>query len=85
MDAIDVLKQAASNAGIPITHIGVAMGKRPNYVSATATRNSTPKADTLARMLDVCGYGLYAIPYEDAPKDALQITAVGDDTEQLGR
>lgn len=75
MDTVEVLKQAANNAGVPITHIGVSMGKRPNYVSAIATRKSTPQCDTMARMLDVCGYGLYAIPYEDAPKDALQITA----------
>ena len=79
MDAMQVVKQAAKNAGIPITHIGVAMGKRPNYVSVAVNKGTKPNAELMARMLDVCGYGLFAIPYGDEPKDALRITA---DNEQ---
>ena len=75
MDAMSVLKQVANLTNTPLMHIGRKMGVADNYVNKTIARGSTPKADTLARMLDVCGYGLYAMPYEDAPKDAIQITA----------
>lgn len=78
MYAMDALKHAAITSGIPLTKIGVKLGKTPQYVNATITRRSTPQADKLAAMLDVCGYGLFAIPYDDAPKDALQITAIDD-------
>lgn len=72
---MDAVKQAASNKGIALRQIGLTLGKSAQYVTSTITQGSTPKADTLARMLDVCGYGLYAIPYDNAPSDALQITS----------
>ncbi len=74
MYAMDVLKQAAKDKGIPLGHIGVSMGKARTYVNTTISKGTTPQADTLARMLDACGYGLYAMPKDKAPKDALQIT-----------
>lgn len=73
MRAIDAVKSAAASAGMPTTHIGRAMGKRDNYVAAVASRGSTPQADTLAAMLDVCGYALAAIPQSDLPDSALVI------------
>lgn len=73
MLAMDVLKQAATNADVPITHIGRAMGKRDNYVSSTLRQGSTPKADTLAAMLAPCGYALAAVPLDSLPPDALVI------------
>ena len=73
MKAIDAVKGAAMSAGVPTTHIGRAMGKRDNYVAAVASRGSTPKADTLAAMLGVCGYSLAAIPHADVPDTALVI------------
>lgn len=79
METMNALKQAACNKGIPLTHIGVAMGKSRQYVHTILTKHATPQCDTMARMLDVCGYGLYCIPYEHAPKDALQITATDTD------
>lgn len=81
MYAMDALKQAAKNSGMPLTQIGVALGKTPQYVNATITRRSTPQADKLALMLEVCGYGLYAMPIEQAPKDAMRITATDADTQ----
>lgn len=82
MYAMDAVKQAANNKGIALRQIGLSMGNSAQYINATITQGSTPKADTLARMLDVCGYGLYAIPYEQAPKDALQITSDDNDVTQ---
>ncbi len=74
MYAMETVKQAAKNAGLSMDAIGLNMGLSRQYVSNTIARGSTPKADTLAKMLDVCGYGLYAMPKDKAPKDALQIT-----------
>ena len=73
MKAIEAVKAAAASAGVPTTHIGRAMGKRDNYVAAVASRGSTPQADTLAAMLDVCGYSLAAIPHAEVPDSALVI------------
>ena len=79
MYAMDALKQAANKAGISLYRISIDIGKSRQYVNSMITRGSTPQCDTMARMLDVCGFGLYAIPYEDAPKDAIQITSIDDE------
>lgn len=78
MEAIEAVKHAANVSHVPITQIGIAMGKRPNYVSVAANKNQRLRSDVLARMLDVCGYGLFAIPYGHEPNDAIQITADND-------
>ena len=73
MHANDALKQAAATAGVPITHIGPALGKAPNYVNNSSSRGSTPRCDTMAAMLSVCGYALCAIPRGDVPESAIEI------------
>lgn len=77
MKAIDALKEVLNSSGIPVTHIGLKLGRRPNYVSGIATRGSTPQADTLASMLSVCGYVLAALPADQVPESALMIDPVG--------
>lgn len=77
MKAIDVLKEAANSSGIPVTHIGLKLGRRLNYVSGIATRGSTPQADTLASMLSVCGYVLAALPADQVLESALVIDPAG--------
>lgn len=77
MKAIDALKEAANSSGIPVAHIGLKLGRRPNYVSGIATRGSTPQANTLASMLSVCGYVLAALPADQVPESALVIDPVG--------
>ena len=77
MKAIDALKEALNSSGIPVTHIGLKPGRRPNYVSGIATRGSTPQADMLASMLSVCGYVLAALPADQVPESALMIDPVG--------
>jgi len=82
MKALEVLKTAAMKADIPLTHIGVELGMSRQYVHTSLGRNSTPKADTLARMLGVCGYALCAVPLDSVPVDALVIEAdTRDDSE----
>lgn len=62
MNTKDVLKHAADEAGMSMIAVSKAMGRNDNYMSVTMSRGSTPKADTLAAMLDVCGYDLAAVP-----------------------
>lgn len=73
MNSYNAIKEAALNKKISISSIGRAMGKPDNYVSNGASRGSNPQADTLAAMLEVCGYKLAAIPAEDLPDTALVI------------
>lgn len=73
MHANDALKQAAAAAGVPITHIGPTSGKAPNYVNNSTSRESTPRCDTMAAMLNVCGYALVAVPREDVPETAIEL------------
>lgn len=73
MDAMSVVKEAARVAGVPTTHIGPALGKAAPYVANSASRGSTPRCDTEAAMLAVCGYALAAVPLADLPPSALVI------------
>ena len=73
MYAMDIVKQIAEQQGIPITRVGVEMGKSRQYVHGLMQHGSTPRCDTMARMLDVCGYALVAVPRDSVPSDALVI------------
>ena len=73
MHANDALKQAAATAGVPITHIRPALGKAPNYVNNSSSRGSTPRCDTMAAMLGVCGYAPCAIPRADVLESTIEI------------
>ena len=73
MKAIDAVKTAAERAGVPITHIGPAMGKGRTYANRISARGSTPQADNLAAMLQALGWTLAAMPAEDMPPSAIPI------------
>ena len=74
MNTLDVIKLCADSAGIPQYMIGVRMGKTKHYIAQVMSRGSVPKADTLARMLDACGYGLFACPLDARPEHGYRIT-----------
>lgn len=73
MNTDEVMRTVADKAGMPLYQVSRAMGRNDNFISATLGRGSTPKADTLAAMLGVCGYSLAAIPHADVPDTALVI------------
>ena len=75
MYAMDALKAAAKSRSVPTTHIGRKLGLADNYVAKTSAQRSNPQCDTMARMLDVCGYALCAIPYEQVTDDMIVITS----------
>ena len=73
MNTPNLIRQAVSQADISMISASRAMGKNDNYFASVVARGSTPKADTLAAMLDVCGYSLAAVPNASLPDDALVI------------
>lgn len=75
MDAFSVVVECAKREGIPVTHIGPALGFNRAYVSAGVNRGGAPRADTLARMLDVCGYELCAVPKSRIDAEMIPIDA----------
>ena len=70
---MDALRAAAGAADVPITRIGPALGKSESYVSATASRGSVPRCDTMAEMAEACGYRLALVPKSDVPPSAIAI------------
>ena len=78
MDAMNTVREAAASSGVLVTHIGPAIGKRPNYVNVAIARGRSPQADTLASMLKPCGYVLAAMPADQVPPCALVIDPADD-------
>ena len=73
MEPMQTIKDAAARSGTPITHIGIKLGKRPNYVNAAISKGSRPRVDVFAAMLEPCGYALAAVPVDDIPASALVV------------
>lgn len=82
MEAFEALRVASEQAGIPDYKIGPAMGKPTSYVSNGRTRGSSPRCNTMAAMLGVCGYSLAAIPHADVPDTALVIDPPDENTKE---
>lgn len=75
MKAYDTVRAAAADAGLSLSELSRSLGRPSNYVANGAARGSTPQADTLAAMLEPCGYVLAAVPADDVPASALVIDA----------
>ena len=75
MGFYDVLRKAAESAGVPLTHIGPAMGKTAAYVNGGMARGSDPSTGNAAAMLAACGWQLLAAP-ADVAADAIAAGAL---------
>lgn len=58
MDAYDAVTKMLNEDDRTRAAISVAMGRGPGYLNVIVGRRSVPKADTLARIADTCGYDL---------------------------
>lgn len=59
MNARDAFLQVVSDSGMSIRSITRELGRSPGYFSHILKENgSTPRADTLAKVADVCDYDL---------------------------
>jgi hypothetical protein len=78
----DIVEKVAGETGESLRTVSGKLGHRPNYLSDIKAKGRITSVDNAARILDVCGYGLYAMPITNAPLDAIRITADG---QQPGR
>ena len=74
MKSMQAVKQIALKRELNLLKISKMLGKKRGYLNSIISRGSEPRIDTYVKILDTCNYGLYAIPYEDAPINAIQIT-----------
>lgn len=73
MNTKEVIENASQKAGKSYKTISNEINRSNNFLSNTLGRGSTPQADTLANVLDACGYKLAAIPADEVPASALVI------------
>lgn len=62
MHALEAVKSAAVNSGMSMYRLSKEMGKGATYMGGALGRKSDPRAETLAHMLEPCGYKLCAVP-----------------------
>jgi hypothetical protein len=74
MRAVDVVKLVSNRTDTPLMRISERMGKTPSYASAAVSKGGDMHVSTFVKMLDACGYGLYAMPKDDAPEGVIQLT-----------
>ncbi len=82
MRYFEVLEKISVHSGLSYRALSVAMGKVPNYIAVMRNKGRCPSVDNAAKMLEVCGYGLFAMPLDKAPKDAIQITYEDKETSK---
>lgn len=58
MESKEALRSIVRSSGMSMRSISVAIGKTPNYLASTTKNDSSPLADTMAEIADVCGYDL---------------------------
>lgn len=77
MDFYDVLKECGAQANISMRSIGARLGHNLSYVANQKSMGRTPSVTSAARMLDVCGYALVAVPKDSVTEDSLVIDPKG--------
>lgn len=73
MDAMLAVREIANSRGVALRRIGITMGKSGQYVNVLISQGSSPRCNTMSKMLDVCDYALCAIPKDKVPEDAIII------------
>ena len=58
MQANEAMLFVVKSSGESLVSISQRLGRSNNYLSSHTARKSTPKADTLAEIVDACGYDL---------------------------
>lgn len=65
MDVRETIVATIDHSGIPRYKLARAMDKSDLYISALLSRGSIPKTDTMATILDACGFDLLARNRDD--------------------
>jgi hypothetical protein len=89
MNVISIIYEAAAHAGVSTSSIGPKLGKNRAYVARMKTAGSDPSTANAARMLEACGWKLVALPADEVPEGALEVsptpTTEEDRSEALRR
>ena len=58
MNANDAALEMISDSGIPMPTLSRTMGRDRTFLITTVGRGNIPRADTLSKIADACGYDL---------------------------
>lgn len=61
MNTTNAVRALLARSGLTSYKVSRGLGRHSSYVSTMLRRGSTPSADLLAQMADVCGYDLRLI------------------------
>ena len=58
MNTIDAIRRMCDESGKSTTQVSTEIGRTRSFVGSTLTRQSVPRANTLALIAQACGYRL---------------------------
>ena len=76
----DVLYLAAKKSNVRITKLSESLGLSRGYISACKAQDARPQIDNACKLLEGCGYGLFAMRIDSAPTDAMRISYAMEDS-----
>lgn len=79
MKALQAVQKIAGSINKSMYQLSLDLGKTYQYMGSMISRDSTPSASNLSKMLEACGYTLCAVPSYDVPKNAIVIDDSDDD------
>ena len=82
MSFYDILEACGKKSGVSMQTLSVELGNARNHIANAKSRGSVPSVSNAAKMLETCGFGLYVMPIDKAPKDAIQITYEDKETSK---
>lgn len=74
MNFFDVLKECGEKSSTSMRSVSTTLGHNPSYVATQKVMSRTPSVSSAARMLDVCGYALVAVPKDSLTDESLVIS-----------
>ena len=80
MDVKDAIKVIARTAGVPLSHMGPAIGKSSGWgTMSVAANRASVNCSTAATIAHLCGYRLELVPVDaDRPPGSIPIDAPAD-------
>ena len=79
MDFYDIIYSIAIRKKMSLENLSLKFGKTANYIYSQRSRGSSPKVDTAAKLVSICGYKLCAIPNDKVPKDTYVVSVPSED------
>lgn len=73
MKAADTIRECSKRAGISFYRIALNLNKNSQYITSMISQNTNPQVNTLAKILNECGYDLVAVPEDEVTDDMLVI------------